>query len=47
MQPDKTRSEIMPTIGEKIATLAIEELRANPDGVRWADRIRAVQPPNQ
>jgi hypothetical protein len=33
----------MATIGEKITGLALEQLKKNPDGVRYADLVRLVQ----
>lgn len=33
----------MPTIGDKITGLAIEQLRKHPDGVRYADLVRLIQ----
>ena len=33
----------MPTIGEKITDIALDQLRMHPDGVRYADLVRLVQ----
>lgn len=33
----------MPTIGEKITSLALAQLKKHPDGVRYADLVRQIQ----
>jgi hypothetical protein len=33
----------MATIGEKITSIALDQLRKNPDGVRYADLVRLIQ----
>ena len=33
----------MPTIGEKITSLALEKLKAHPDGVRYTDLVGLIQ----
>ena len=33
----------MATIGEKITSIALDQLRKNPDGIRYADLVRLIQ----
>jgi hypothetical protein len=33
----------MATIKEKITSIALDQLRKNPDGVRYADVVRLIQ----